>query len=955
MKTSPPFSERPCICVPSHRRAGGVGVAWDAGRFARFARVLAMVAGCLPLVSVHAASDNWTSTTSGLWGTAGNWSGGVPIATTAARFNLTSPLQTSITLSSASVAKNLTFLGNGGANAFTFDTALTQNANTLTLSTGISNADAATQTFYNKFILAGSQSWSSASGTMVFNGDVDLGSGATSFTLTVSGAMDTSISGDIADGSTSAGALAKSAAGNLTLTGNNTYTGGTTISAGTLTAGSSNALGSATGGTTISGATLALTNGISLAEGISVTGAGVSSNVGAISNTSGTNTITGNIAQTGATTYNAAAGTQLTLAGNTTGNFAVTYGKGTGNCTVVLTGTNSYTAATSVAAGTVLVGTNTGLGTGTTTVASGATLGFQGGVTDNQAIGISGAGMAGSAGALESFSGTNITSGTVTLNAASTIGAITGQTLDLNGTLAIKTFALTLGTSPGSGNVNIAGQITGTTGTITDAFGTAVFSNSTNSYAGGTTINSGATLIAAANNALGTGVGGTTVNSVGTLGFQGGINYSTVEAVTLNGTGVGGNGAIKNVSGTNTFAGGLTLGSTSTISAAASSQLNLSGAIGLAGHNLTLGSATSSGTVNTTGVISGSGNITAAGGTAVLGNAGNTFTGTNQVITGATLQVGSSGALGNAANGVTLSGGTLQETSSFTVASTHGITLANGGGGGTIDTQANNVTYNGVIAGTGTDALTKAGSGTLSLGGANTYVGATNINGGTLSTSVSNVFNNNSLLTIGSSGTFSLLGSSQKVGALAGTGALAFGSGGSLTLSSGSGTFGGSISGSGTLTIGAGATLTLGANFNDASLNLDLAGGSLFLNGTTSTLGSLTLTGNSIIDFGSPSATTLNISNLNLNGFTLTVQDWTKALDFMYTQTFTGATHDTFGTAPENKITFNGYTNNDTSWQSFDNQVTAAPEPAWYGAVFVSLSLGIVVYTGRRRARLAAC
>ena len=951
MKTSAPHQISSRICKSLDCRASGDNFGRRCGWHVQWLAVAAMFVAVAPL---NAANDSWTSTTSGLWGTPGNWSAGVPINTSTAQFNTGAGEQTAITLSAASVAKNLTFSNAGGAIAFTFDTSLTQNNDTLTLSTGITNSDTATQTFYNAFTLAGAQTWSATSGSMNFNGNVNLGSGANSYTLTVSAAVDSTIAGNIANGGTPAGLLTKTGAGNLTLTGNNTYTGATTVSTGTLTAGSSTALGAATSVTTVaSGASLAVTNGISLSNGLSVKGVGVSANVGAVSNSAGTNTITGNIAQTAATTYSAAAGTQLTLAGNTTGNFVATYGKGTANGTIVLTGTNSYTANTSVAFGTVIDGSAGGLGTGTTTVASGATLGFQSGITDNQAIGISGAGMSGSAGALESFSGTNITSGTVTLNAASTIGAITNQQLNVNGTLALGTKALTIGTSPGAGTVDIAGQITGS-GTITDAFGTAVLSNSTNSYSGLTTINSGATLVAAANGALGTTAAGTTVNSGGTLGFQGGINYATAEAVTLNGAGVGSNGAMQNVSGTNTFAGNVALGSASTIGAAAGSQLNLSGTIGLgSGNNLTFGSASSTGKVNTTGIISGTGNITAAGGTTVLGNASNSYTGTNQVNSGATLQVGSSGALGNAANGVSLSGGTLQASSAFTLAATHGITLVNGGGGGTIDTQANNVTVAGVISGTGTDAFTKLGSGTLTLSGANTYSGATNVNGGILAMGASNALNNAALLTI-NSGTFSLLTFSETVGALAGSGTLNFGTSGALTLSSGSGTFSGTMSGSGTLTIGTGATLTLGAGQNDSNLNLILNGGSLFLNGTTSTLGNLTLNGNSIIDFGSPSATTFNISNLNLNGYTLTVEDWTKALDFMYSQTFTGATHDARGTAPENQITFNGYTNNDSVWQSIDNQVTAAPEPAAYGAIFVSLSLGIIGYVGRRRLRVAA-
>jgi autotransporter-associated beta strand protein len=50
---------------------------------------------------------------------------------------------------------------------------------------------------------------------------------------------------------------------------------------------------------------------------------------------------------------------------------------------------------------------------------------------------------------------------------------------------------------------------------------------------------------------------------------------------------------------------------------------------------------------------------------------------------------------------------------------------------GTIDTQANAMTISGVIAGLAANSFTKAGTGNLTLTGANLYSGATNVTAGT--------------------------------------------------------------------------------------------------------------------------------------------------------------------------------------------------------------------------------
>ena len=87
------------------------------------------------------------------------------------------------------------------------------------------------------------------------------------------------------------------------------------------------------------------------------------------------------------------------------------------------------------------------------------------------------------------------------------------------------------------------------------------------------------TLVAAVNNALGTVAGGTTVAAGATLGFSGGINYSTAEPVTLN-TGA----TLSNLAGINIFAGPISLAAGSeTITTALGTTLTANGVITGAG------------------------------------------------------------------------------------------------------------------------------------------------------------------------------------------------------------------------------------------------------------------------------------------------------------------------------------------------------------------------------------
>lgn len=71
-------------------------------------------------------------------------------------------------------------------------------------------------------------------------------------------------------------------------------------------------------------------------------------------------------------------------------------------------------------------------------------------------------------------------------------------------------------------------------------------------------------------------------------------------------------------------------------------------------------------------------------------------------------------------------------------------------GGGVIDTNTRDTAIN--VAITGTGGLTKAGEGTLTLSGSNTYVGNTTVTGGTLRLDAANTGNDTSTVTIGNSG-----------------------------------------------------------------------------------------------------------------------------------------------------------------------------------------------------------
>ncbi|MGB7840698.1 MAG: autotransporter-associated beta strand repeat-containing protein, partial [Terrimicrobiaceae bacterium] len=378
-------------------------------------------------------------------------------------------------------------------------------------------------------------------GANTYTGGTTINTGST---LQIGGGSTTgSITGDVVDNGTlifnrsnaltfggnisGSGAVTKIAAGTLTLSGDNSYTGVTTINAGTLVVSSSAALGSTAGGTTVANnAALELSNNISIgAESLSLAGDGSGSGasaLGALRNLSGSNSFGGAVTLTAATRIRSDAGS-LTLSGPVSAaNFslsvtgpgdtiiqgAVALGSGgivkgaaaadTG--TVVLSGNNSYNGPTTVSFGTLVAASNNALGStaGVTTVASGASLGVQGGITlTGEAMTINGTGLGGN-GAIRNLSGLNTLTGPVTLSGNSEIQSDAGS-LSLSGGVTGTNRTLTL---DGAGNTSLTGNVTlGSGGIIKNGTGLAVLSG-TNSYSGGTTINAG-TVRATGGNAIG--------------------------------------------------------------------------------------------------------------------------------------------------------------------------------------------------------------------------------------------------------------------------------------------------------------------------------------------------------------------------------------------------------------------------------------------------------------------
>ena len=528
-----------------------------------------------------------------------------------------------------------------------------------------------------------------------------------------------------------------------------------------------------------------------------------------------------------------AAATDLDVSAVVSGAFTLTKA---GAGTMVLSGANTYTHATTVSAGALNIRNATGLGTTAagTTVSNGAALEVQGGIAVGaEALTINGSGIS-SGGALRNISGTNSWSGAVTLGSSSTVGSDADK-LTLSGVVSGASMALT---KVGSGTLELSG-------------------GSANTFSGALTVNDGTLLLnkTAGVNAfagiltIGDGVGGAnadvvqwsaanqiptvtvTIKNSGQLDLNG--NSDSVGALTMTGGSV------------TTGAGTLTLGGDVTGNADASTA-TISGNLGLgANRTFTLADGAAATDMQVSAVVSGGFTLTKDGaGTMVLSGA-NTYTGATTVSNGV-LNIQNATGLGTTAAGTTVKSGAELQVQGTIAVSGEALTI-NGSGvssGGALRNISGNNSWSGGVT-LGSASTIASDSGTLTISG--------------------NITNGGFLTTVSGAGNVTASGVISGTAGLTKTGA------GTLLLS-GNNTF------TGALTVSAG-TLQLGASDRITdSVNVTLSGGTLASGGFNETVGTLTLTADSIIDFGSATSVVhfASISGVSWTaGRILLITNWT--------------------------------------------------------------------------------
>lgn len=422
--------------------------------------------------------------------------------------------------------------------------------------------------------------------------------------------------------------------------------------------------------------------------------------------------------------------------GNVTGNIAGVSGaalRKAGTGTLTLSGTNTYDGGTTVTGGVLAINSDAALGSGSLTL--------DGGQLRNTADVISSRGvtLGASGGTFYAAGGylilTSLVSGEgalthvgglLTLTGAQTYAGATvvqGGTLKVeNGSLASPSAAVSAGASllfAGSGSYT--GSITGAGALVKELGGTLTLTGNNSLFSGGITVNGGI-LLMGSNTALGSGP--VAING-GTLDLNG--RSQTTSGFSGSGGAIGFGTLISTQSGTSTFSGAVNdsqimLNGAGTLTLAGSTD-NVAGTAVVNAGVLVLGKS-SSASVHAVGTA-GTGLTVNTGGTARLGGSGG-----DQIYYRASVTLNSGGVLdlngrSEGFNRLVGNGAVLNSAASTTAT----LTLGEDNG---------NATFSGTLMdGAGTVALSKSGTGTLTLSGSNTYNGSTVISNGTLALATS--------------------------------------------------------------------------------------------------------------------------------------------------------------------------------------------------------------------------
>lgn len=724
-----------------------------------------------------------------------------------------------------------------------------------------------------------------------------MGAGGGSFNT---GANALTLSGNI----TGSGALTKTAAGVLVLSGTNSYDGDTFVNNGTLSISADNNLGNPgtihLGMNSLNAGTLIVTGSFSSARDIIIPSATDS-------------------------TIDVTTANNFTTAGVISGAGSLSK-DGTG--TLTLTTANSYSGGTTINTGTLQVGAGGTAGSIVGNVSNSAALIFNRSDTSTYAGVITGSGTVTKSGAgLLQLSSSNSYNGATTLsggtlqagaiNVLSANSALTmsgGTTLDLNG------FANTIGSLSGTGTINLnggaltfggdntsttfSGIITGAGGLVKNGTGTFQLSSG-GPHTGGVTVNDGVLAITSAGSFGASGgitLNGGTLRTLAaqlpmtrliTLGISGGTIDTNGFDSEFNNI-INGSGALTKIgagtlilSNNNAYAGGTTI-------SAGTLQLGAGGAFGTMGGDVTNNAAlifSRSNSITFAGAISGSGSVTQAGSGDLLLTAVSTYGGATAINSGIVRP-----GINNALPAMTPL--TVATSATFDLNGFSNIIGSLAGSGsvalnaGTLDAGQNNsnTTFSGTISGSGN--LTKSGSGTLTLGTANSYTGATTISAGVLRNGFINAVPASSAVNVAAGATFNLDGFSNTIGSLAGGGAVTLASaslvtGGDNTTT----TFLGSITGTGGLTKnGTGTMAVSGSNTLSGSLRIN--GGAIHQTTGDNAFGQLSQIGSTVGSNGTYILTggtfTVNNATVGTNG---------EAIGFNGTGTFrqTGGTHEVAG------------------------------------------------------------